>query len=158
MDRYPEFLQARQQLLAESTNGLLQELRTGKRSETVALPDITTSQPKKVTVIGEENTTLINLRDSMLEYGLAPPDLTGEIADPETGEVLVILDAHWPQGIQAGLSEKVALLLDHDSEMEARLGSLGYRFFTDIPDLWWYIEELVNVDIDGDGIVGTPGS
>ena len=56
--------------------------------------------------------------------------------------------------MQQGLGEQVALLLERDEESEARLGELGYRFFTSIHALRHYVEELLNVDLDGDGIIG----
>jgi hypothetical protein len=64
-------------------------------------------------------------------------------------------DLAWPDGIQPGLTEPVAFLLERDEEMESRLGELGYRFFLTKDRLIWYMEEIVGVDIDGDEIVGS---
>ena len=63
-------------------------------------------------------------------------------------------DAAWPDGLQVGRTEKVALVLDQDAETEARLSELGYRFFTSEMAFRHHVEDLLNQDLDGDGIVG----
>jgi hypothetical protein len=70
---------------------------------------------------------------------------------------LAIADAVWPEGVQVGLSQPLAYLAEPDETMEARLGELGYRFFTDRHRLGWHFEHLLGRDLDGDGIVGEPG-
>lgn len=82
--------------------------------------------------------------------------MPAEIVDPSSGEALVYADAAWPDGLQVGRSEKVALVLSRDEETEARLGALGYRFFMSEQALRHYVEELLNVDLDGYGVVGDP--
>jgi hypothetical protein len=81
-----------------------------------------------------------------------------EISDADTGEALVYADAAWSDGMQAERTEKVALVLGRDEETEARLSELGYRFFTSEAALVQYVEQLLNVDLDEDGLVGPPGS
>jgi hypothetical protein len=58
--------------------------------------------------------------------------------------------------MQEGRSEPIALILERDEEAEARLGELGYRFFTTDQAVRHYIEVLLNIDLDGDGVVGPP--
>lgn len=41
------------------------------------------------------------------------------------------------------MSEPVALLLEGDKDMEARLGALGFRFFTSIEGLRRHVRELI---------------
>ena len=97
---------------------------------------------------------MASLSDWCAELGLARPDISGEIVDDDTGEALVYPDAAWPEGMQQGPGEQVALLLERDEESEARLGQMSYRFFTSTAALRHYVEELLNVDLDGDGVIG----
>ncbi len=145
--RYLDFLEARRQLLAAAANALLDGL-----SGDAVGADVAGSGGSRVE--DEPDAELTELSDWCAELGLARPDISGEIADDETGEALVYPDAVWPDGMQQGLGEQVALLLERDEESEARLGELGYRFFTSIHALRHYVEELLNVDLDGDGIIG----
>ena len=63
-------------------------------------------------------------------------------------------DIAWPQGIQPGRTQPVALMLAPDSQAEMHLGERGYRFFTSKRRLVWHIQELLGVDIDGDQTIG----
>lgn len=151
IDRYLDFLEARRKLLAEVANQLLDGLHQG---------DLTKADVVGVGGAGvgdEPDDELRALSDWCAELGLARPDISGEIVDDETGEPLVYPDAAWPEGMQRGLGEKVALLLERDEETEARLGELGYRFFTSRHALDHYVEELLNIDLDGDGVIGPVG-
>ena len=53
-----------------------------------------------------------------------------ELSDPETGEPLAILDLAWPNGLQEGYSEPVALLLGEGQETLQIANDHGYRHFT----------------------------
>ena len=146
-DNYLDFLEARRQLLATAANSLLDALNGGSADAHVA-------GSGGAPVDDGPNNELVSLSDWFAELGLARPDISGEIVDEETGEALVYPDAAWPEGIQEGLGEQVALLLERDEESEARLGELGYRFFTSISALRHHVEVLLNVDLDGDGVIG----
>ncbi len=52
-----------------------------------------------------------------------------ELADPISGEPLAILDIAWPNGLQEGYSQPVALLIDEERETEEVVSSMGFRFF-----------------------------
>ena len=130
VDRYLDFLDARRRLLADATNSLLDGLRKGALSMDVV-------GTGSAVVSGGHDDELQAISDWCASLGLARPDISGEIVDDETGEPLVYPDAAWSEGMQRGLGEKVALLLDRDEETESRLGELGYRFFT--PEMPWSI-------------------
>jgi hypothetical protein len=147
LDSYIEFLDARRRLLADATNSLLDGLSAG-----VVGVDVIGASTGSVDE--EADDELSSLAAWCMQLGLSQPDIPGEIVDEETGEPLAYPDAAWPEGMQQGLSEKVALLLEQDEETESRLGQLGYRFFTSRTALSHYVEELLDIDLDGDGIVG----
>ncbi len=146
VDNYPLFLAARRELLAEATNALLQELHGGE------LPAEAAPAPP-VSAVADD---LVEITQLCGQLGISAPRLSYEIVDEESGEVLAFADAVWPDGAQRGLSGPLAFLLEGDEAMEARLGELGYRFFTSRERLGWYLEDLLGRDIDGDGIIGEP--
>ncbi|HEX3246221.1 MAG TPA: hypothetical protein VHX16_12515, partial [Chloroflexota bacterium] len=57
-----------------------------------------------------------------------------DLADPETGEQKAVLDLAWPDGIQAGLSQAVAVLLNEAPETLAVASRAGFRCFTSAAD------------------------
>jgi hypothetical protein len=152
VDRYPDFLTERRRLLAGATNDLLAELLAGygrMASEQ--------SPPVAVTPIYEHDDRLTSLVELTKELGLAQPKLDHEIVDDASREILAIADAVWPDGLQTGLTQPLAFLLEPDEQMEARLGELGYRFYAEYDKLVWHLEEVTGVDIDADGSIGEPG-
>ena len=59
----------------------------------------------------------------------------------ETGEQKAVFDLAWPNGIQAGLSQPAAVLLNESSDMIALASGAGYRCFTTPTDFRRYVEE-----------------
>ncbi len=149
MDRFEDFLEARRQLLANATNEFLDGLRSGHSADVAGVGG-------GVAAGEDDESELRGLSDLCASLGLARPEVPGVVVDAETGEALVYADAAWHEGVQVGMSEQVALLLEPDAESEARLGELGYRFFTSEESLRHYLEVLLDRDIDGDGHVGEP--
>ena len=61
----------------------------------------------------------------------------------ENENVQTIIDLAWPDGLQGGLSEPVALLLNETQETQATVSKYGYRYFTSSEDLKDYIESAI---------------
>ncbi|WP_302588039.1 hypothetical protein [uncultured Ruminococcus sp.] len=57
----------------------------------------------------------------------------------ESGNVIGILDLAWPQGIQNGLSERIAILLNETADVQATVSKYGYRYYTSIEEFKEYI-------------------
>lgn len=150
-ERYLDFLAARRVLLADATNQLMQSLLDGADIGQAPGTELVTVQ---TTYVHDER--IDRIIKIIADLGLAQPRLDHEIVDEDSGEVLAIADAVWPDGVQVGLSQPLAFLLEPDEAMESRLGELGYRFFTAEQPLMWYLEETTGIDIDGDGIAGEP--
>ncbi len=70
-------------------------------------------------------------------------EFTYEIADQVTSEPLAILDLAWPNGLQEGYSQPVALLIDEERETEEAANKAGYRFFTDIESFRSYVQHEI---------------
>ena len=85
----------------------------------------------------------------MLEQGLPEGDLLFELANPETGEPEALLDLAWPDGLQEGLSQPVAVLLGEASELVARAAECGYRVFTKVESFKHYVEREVLAEVEG---------
>jgi hypothetical protein len=57
--------------------------------------------------------------------------------------LLAILDLAWPNGLQEGLSQPVAILLGEDHEAEEAASEAGYRFFTSAKAFRKYVREEI---------------
>jgi hypothetical protein len=152
-ERYLDFLQARRELIAAAANDFLQGLLTGGAPlvEEVSL----------VSTVGDvapdpEALHLADLASRVAGLGFGAPEIDYEIVDAVSGEVQAWADLAWPDGLRSGLTGPVAFLAERDEELERRLGELGWRFYVDEAALWRYLEELLGVDLDGDGVVGQP--
>lgn len=136
-DRYPDFLAARRELLAEAARSFLAELSSGVRSATVTelrpvhvvaddLDDVRTAQVKA-------------LVEELARMGCVEPELDSGLADPVTGRELAVAEAFWPYGLQPGQSKPVVLELDPDVSDLPRLEELGYEVFTSVDALLGYV-------------------
>jgi hypothetical protein len=149
LSEYPNFLADRRQRLADALNEILDGLLAGTSPATMV---------GGAGVFGDDDgeAGLVVLAQRCDDLGLARPAINEPVIDDVTGDPLVYADAVWSSGMQEGMSEPVALLLEPDRESEEQLGELGYRFFTSMQSLNHYMEVLLNLDLDGDGSVGEP--
>jgi hypothetical protein len=136
IDRYPEFLAARRELLANAANAFLDRLRSGSD------PSAGQSLERRPAVIEDlddrrdQATALVN---ELVELGCADPAVDCEVSDPATGEVLAIADACWPEGLQPGQGDPVIVILEPEEADLPRLKELGYEVFTSIESLRGYV-------------------
>lgn len=155
-ERYPDFLAARRELLAQAVQSFLTELRNGATA--VAATDL-----RPVTVVSDEqddvrSTQVKAMAEELVRLGYAEPALDSEIADPVTGRVLAIAEAFWPDGLQAGQGRPVVLELDPDVADLPRLAELGYEVFTSVDALLGYVTRR-NENASGSSASSTsPGS
>jgi hypothetical protein len=139
IDRYPDFLAARRELLAEAANTFLNQLRSGRAPGH--------GQPfERRTVVIEEIEDFDSRRDQVMafiaelvELGCADPAVDCEVSDPATGQVLAIAEACWPEGLQPGQGDPVILELDPAEADLPRLKEIGYEVFTSIESLRGYV-------------------
>lgn len=134
VENYTDFLAARRELLAQVSNEFIQSLFNGELPEKAIAPEVT--KRKAVTVPGmietdEEEQLLSDCKEWVAEQGLSVGEISYELTDPDTGELLAILDIAWPKGLQEGLSQPVALLIGEGEKIENIVNRLGYRYFTD---------------------------
>lgn len=74
----------------------------------------------------------------MEENGFSGGDINYEVAD-ENGEYLATLTLAWPEGIQQGLSEPVAFLMDEDEEVHRSASKHGFKYFDDVEEFKNYV-------------------
>ncbi len=140
LDRYPEFLERRRILLAAATNELLDLLHKG-------MPD-GASEPMALAAVAEpsvgaddEELLLAELQRWMGDHGFDIGSAEHELVASD-GSQEAILDLAWPRGLQPGLSEPVALLLDEPVAVFAAAVRHGYRPVADTESLKAYARDL----------------
>jgi hypothetical protein len=139
LDRYPDFLAVRRQLLADAANDLLRQLLHGEIGGTAEAPPPapraelrTPTAPTGGVESPEEEEELLRLQAWLDSRGLPPGALSHEIADPDSGAPLAILDLAWPDGLQPGYSRPVAVLLNESKETLEAAETHGFSFFTSV--------------------------
>jgi hypothetical protein len=90
----------------------------------------------------EEYRELEDLKTWVETKGFAAGVLGCDLVDPETGEQRAILDLAWPDGVQAELSEPVAVLLDESAELISLASAAGFRCFTSVAGFKVYLSKL----------------
>ena len=139
IDRYPDFLAARRELLAEAAQSFLDELRSGSQSTEESL------QPLAVTDAEPDDPRTLQIQAMIAELhdlGFAEPDVDTEITDPTSGRFLSMAEAFWPEGLQHGVGDPVILELDPDEADLPRLEELGYKVFTSVDALLGFVNNL----------------
>jgi hypothetical protein len=142
VDHYLDFLAARRGLLANAANDFLDSLIRGVVPEARAVASVLEREVVVVpgSVADEEEEKL--LRDCnawIIRQGLPEGELLYEMVDSETGDAQAILDLAWPNGLQEGLSQPVALLIDEGWETIEVVNRAGYRYFTDVDEFQDYV-------------------
>lgn len=133
LDRYPDFLEARRKLLAKAANDLLDNLlpqRAQRSQDWANTYDVTIPEPVGGISSEKEANLLETLSVWVSEQGMPKGTVGYDYMDEETGERLAIFDLAWPVGLQAGLSDPVAVLLNEPAEVLKIASAAGFRCFT----------------------------
>ncbi len=137
IDNYPRFLEERQRLLAAAANELLDGLLQGAAGsvESAEAPpaEVPASAPPVIPggiAEEDERAVLQAINEWVREQGLPEGYMEYELAHPETGDPLAILDLAWPNGLQPGYSDPVALLLGEEQQTLQIANDHGFRHFT----------------------------
>lgn len=135
IENYLDFLEARQRLLAEEANKRLMELLHGEEIWLEGKPRelIEKEVPGSISS-EEEEKELEDLMEWMKQMGLVQGSLSYDFSDEETGEQLAVFDLAWPKGIQEGLTEPAAVLLNEPPETISIANKGGFRCFTSVDE------------------------
>lgn len=146
VENYPQFLEERRRLLADAANAFLNSLYQGEVPEQ-EIPQLTVEIPRE-TVPGwiaseQEEGELLEVATWVVELGLPEGELLWELVDEDTNRPLAALDLAWPEGLQPGLSQPVALLIDESHETEEAANAAGFRYFTSIDAFKEYVRREI---------------
>jgi len=146
IEHYREFLAARRELLAGAANEMMDGLYAGTTSDT-AVGGLSWDSGDSTTLGGitneEEEERLFALNNWTKALQLASGDLLYDLADEETGEAIAIIDLAWPNGLQVGLTEPVALMIDEDNALRDKVAQCGYLVFTDEESFKAYASQAI---------------
>jgi len=144
IERYHDFLAARRELLAKAANTFLKGLLEGQIPDVPAHEALLTSRPAGPTAEEEEEDRVLKaMNDWVSSQGLPSGEFDYEVVDPDTGDVMGVLDLAWPDGLQQGLSRPVALLINEDEDTEEAAGQAGFQFFTKPNAFRRYVEKKI---------------
>ncbi len=148
LDRYLDFLDARRNQLADAANTFLGSLLAGELLEgDTAQTSVGTPAVMEDETLDERSAAVGDMVRRLRSAGFAAPDRDVEVAHPETGRVLSIAEALWPEGLQPGLGQPVVLELDEDDFDENGLAALGYLVFTSIDALMDYAAGVAGTEV-----------
>ena len=143
LDRYRDFLEARKTLLAEEANRRFADLLHGETgwisapSPEIAEPDLA---PLGGIASETEEAELEALNDWLETQRLPRGQLGFDHADEATGAQKAVFDLAWPEGLQPGLTQPVAVLLNETAEILSLASAAGFRCFTTGTEFRTYVE------------------
>ncbi len=151
VENYPEFLSVRRELLANAANEFLDSLLTtvpgefeevSTKIERIEVYDVVFGGIETY----EEESQLRECNDWVIRMGLTEGELGYELTDEE-GRLIAVIDLAWPNGVQEGLSDPVAILIDEGREIEEVVNQAGFRYFTDFEQFRDYVNfEILEVE------------
>jgi hypothetical protein len=150
IENYLDFLKARQSLLTAEVNRRMEELLHGELHWFEGTKPISHISNIPISEIDqkEEEDQLEALNVWMEEKGLPRGVLAFDYADTSTGEQKAVFDMAWSKGIQEGLSQPVAVILNDGADTLAIASQAGYRCFTNIEEFKLYVtEELLILEV-----------
>jgi hypothetical protein len=118
-------------LLANASNEFLDSLLSGQAEE-LSLPRLAAPEDEDSL---ERKALIDQLVADLADYGVVAPQRDVEIFHPDTSELLSIVEAYWPDGLQPGMGEPVLLELDKREVDEDKMHELDARVFYSISRL-----------------------
>lgn len=144
IENYRAFLAERRRLLAAEANLRLVALLHGDDrwlDSTAPPPEEVVSATAPDGLIGaDEEADCVALNDWVASQDLPRGQVAFDLTNADTGEQLAVLDLAWPNGIQPGLSQPVAVLLNEGEDTLAAAAGAGYRCFVRVEDFRQYVE------------------
>lgn len=135
-------MKARRELLASAANELLDGLYSSSEATVifqVQRGDVQQQTPDIVFDSKDEDEIVLSASYWMEEKGFDSGELDYELVDEE-GNLLATFDLAWPDGVQTGLSEPLALLINEPPEILRKANAAGFKFFTDIKEFMEFVE------------------
>ncbi len=147
IENYPDFLEARRQLLADAANRYLTELSPEhSQNEDTACGQrrgIAPSRPDSHISSVDEEEELKNLQTWMASNGLPAGEFGYDLAGESEIGNRVIIDLAWPNGIQEGQGRPAALLLNEPAETYQIVNQTGYDCYIDVGTFKQYVRNTI---------------
>ena len=144
VDKYLDFLEARRILLATEANNRFRDLLHGDTRGLLSIDSRAASATISETQILSsefDEKDLEKLNDWLINCGLCKGEADFDLADPESGEQVAVLDIAWPQGLQPDLTGPVAVLFGDSGEVLKIASAAGYRCFTEVDEFRGHVEK-----------------
>lgn len=143
IENYEKFLEKRRELLAESANLFLNRLLCNKLGEVIITDYKEVLQEEQIDQLTDDDEIIRDVQEFLGNFKLPIGEREYEVVDDE-GNVLAVLDLAWPDGIQVGLSEPLALMIDEENEDYKIANKSGFRYFTNPKSFKDYIIKTFN--------------
>jgi len=95
----------------------------------------------------EEERDIKECNEWAVNQGLPEGEYVYELCDPDSGEPLAIIDLAWPDGLQPGYSQSIALLLNEPTEVEEIVNRAGYKYFKDVESFKNYVKREILAEV-----------
>lgn len=122
-ENYQKFLEERRRMLAEASNEFIHALHAG----TLPYPFSGASGDPEG---DEEEAILAELNRWIEEQNLPTGERNYELLDP-SDRLIGTLDLAWPNGLQDGLGDPVAVLINETAPFQKAVGNAGYKVFNE---------------------------
>ena len=136
---YRDFLEARRVLLATEMNKQLSALLNGDDHWLESAVDAKPPIPGGVSD-DDERAVLDDVNGWVVQNGLTAGDIAYEHSNAE-GDPQAILDLAWPNGVQEGRGQPIALLLDEEQKTLAIANRAGFLCFDSVEELKKHIQQ-----------------
>ena len=148
VENYFQFLEERRQLLAKAANETLEQLRNGVMppAETTSgiRPPTIDTQIQLSNVDPENEEEILKAANSFVEEnGFSAGEAAYEIYNGSDSEPSSVLDLAWPEGLQEGYSQPVAILIGENAEAFKAASNAGFKVFTTLQDFERYVTQIL---------------
>ena len=145
---YPDFLEARRQILAHAANKHLRELNPEHPEDghqTITKVDEAAATYSHISSADEEH-QLRDLQEWMKSHGLPGGEFGYELRTLSEIGNSVVIDLAWPNGLPEWRGRPVALLLNESAETYQKVSQSGYDCYLNVQSLKQYLErEMLSV-------------
>ena len=150
VENYHRFLDARRRLLADSANVMLNTLKAGNIPPQ-EIPETAEQQTDRLAVAPVEAKDILEDEDAIIsaanrlaqENGLAAGELGYELFGENGDEPLATVDVAWPNGLQSGYSQPVALMIEEEPEVRTTVSNAGFKVFRSLDELRRYVNREI---------------
>jgi hypothetical protein len=136
----------RRERLAKACNEFLDSLLAGSIPEAEAPAtvgaDVAAIAPV-APITDEDERQIAAINEWVIARGLPAGAVLFELAEPESGRALGVLDLAWPDGLQPELSGPVAVVLDDEPALLDAATRTGYRVFVEPGTFRAYVEREI---------------